>query len=81
MFRNTPIKQHGEFGRTYAACGGETVTNLGLKTVKCLLTDDNSNNPIHKNFKLKSSSHILRQNLDSGSGAVRDGIRTTYFLS
>ena len=36
MFQNTPTLRHSEFGRTYAACGGETVMNIGLKNLKCL---------------------------------------------
>ncbi len=39
MFHNTKVVKHSEFGRTYAACGGETVTNLGVKNVKCMLSN------------------------------------------
>ena len=38
IFQHTPAIKHEEFGRTYAACGGETVTNLGVKNVQCLLS-------------------------------------------
>ena len=38
IFQHTPAIKHEEFGRTYAACGGETVINLGVKNVKCLLS-------------------------------------------
>ena len=31
MFKNTPTIKHKEFGNTYKACGGEQVTNIGLK--------------------------------------------------
>ena len=37
MFKNTKTHHHSEVGRTYGACGGETVTNLGVKNVNCLL--------------------------------------------
>ena len=35
-FANTPLHQTPESGKQYGACGGETVTNMGEKTVKCL---------------------------------------------
>ena len=38
--------KHSDDGRKYAACGGETVTNLGLKAVKCLLPSDSNDNII-----------------------------------
>ena len=37
MFKNTKTCSHSEVGRTYGACGGEAVTNLGVKNVSCLL--------------------------------------------
>ena len=37
MFKNTPTIRHSEFGKQYAACGGETVTNIGVKNVRSLL--------------------------------------------
>ena len=36
VFQNTPVTRHSECGATYRACGGETVTNLGLKRVECM---------------------------------------------
>ena len=35
-FAKTPIKQTPESGKHYGACGGETVTNMGEKTVQCV---------------------------------------------
>ena len=39
LFPNTKTQKHNEVGRTYGACGGETVTNVGLKKVNCVLGD------------------------------------------
>ena len=36
VFTNTPIAQSKEMGRSYGACGGEEVVNLGTKKVKAL---------------------------------------------
>ena len=35
-FPNTSAVKTDEYGKVYGACGGEFVTNLGCKTVKCL---------------------------------------------
>ena len=32
-FKSTPIEKHSEVGQKYGACGGETVTNIGVKNV------------------------------------------------
>ena len=41
--------------------GGETVTNLGLKNVKCLLNNENHNDdPIYKEFKFQVGDLITR---------------------
>ena len=42
MFKHTPVDRHSEFGSKYRACGGETVTNLGLKCTECLFSDGSS---------------------------------------
>ena len=55
MFPNTKIDKHNEVGRTYGACGGETVTNLGLKNVKCLLSDGTT-----KQLKFQVGDKITR---------------------
>ena len=55
MFPNTKINKHTEVGRTYGACGGETVTNLGLKNVKCLLSDGTT-----KQLKFQVGDKITR---------------------
>ena len=60
LFKNTPNEKHNEYGRTYAACGGETVTNLGLKNVKCLLSSENNDDPIYKEFKFQVGDLITR---------------------
>ena len=41
MFNNTTTVRTHEFGKTYGACGGETVTNIGQKSVKCLVNNNN----------------------------------------
>ena len=33
MFNNADTVRTHEFGKTYGACGGETVTNIGQKSV------------------------------------------------
>ena len=55
MFPNTPIKKHNEVGRTYGACGGETVTNVGVKDVRCLMSDGSS-----KSLKFQVGDKITR---------------------
>ena len=35
-FPNTKTKFTSEHGKSYGACGGETVVNMGTKTVRCL---------------------------------------------
>ena len=35
-FKNSKTIKTNEFGKTYGACGGETVTNVGYKKVSCL---------------------------------------------
>ena len=32
-FKDTPMQRHHEVGQKYGACGGETVTNIGVKNV------------------------------------------------
>ena len=59
MFKNTPIIKHDECGRTYAACGGETVTNMGLRSVKCILPSDR-NDVIHKNLNFQVGDLVTR---------------------
>ena len=60
MFKNTPCNSnHKDFGKTYAACGGETVTNMGLKIVKCLLPSDDEN-PICKSLKFQVGDLVTR---------------------
>ena len=36
VFKNTSAERHAEYGTKYKACGGEVVTNLGVKRVECL---------------------------------------------
>ena len=59
MFKNTPSKKHHEFGRTYAACGGETVTNLGIKNVNCLLQGENGKT-INRDLKFQVGDKVTR---------------------
>jgi len=59
MFRNTPTLKHNEFGKTYAACGGETVTNLGIKSVKCILPGF-ENGFEHKSFAFQVGDLVTR---------------------
>ena len=33
-FSNTETEKHEDYGKKYGACGGETITNLGVKAVK-----------------------------------------------
>ena len=33
-FGNTEREKHEDYGKKYGACGGETITNLGVKSVK-----------------------------------------------
>ena len=40
MLNNTAAVRTREFGKTYGACGGETVTNIGQKTIECLVNDE-----------------------------------------
>ena len=53
MFVNTNTEKHSEFGRTYAACGGETVTNLGIKSVCCVVNDSENHENIMKQYLFK----------------------------
>ena len=39
MFKNTPLSRPSDQGRTYGACGGEAVINLGCKNAKCITHD------------------------------------------
>ena len=59
MFKNTPIVKHDECGRTYAACGGEAVTNMGLRAVKCILPSE-QNNAIHKSLNFQVGDLVTR---------------------
>ena len=40
-FKNTPITRTSDYGKSYGACGGEDVTNLGTKFVKALIQNGN----------------------------------------
>ena len=43
-FSNTHLNtRNSEFGKPHGACGGETVRNIGSKTVKCLTSGGVSN--------------------------------------
>ena len=69
MFKNTPTRRHEEFGRTYAACGGETVNNIGLKNLKCLLDNgDIRNIPFQVGDKVTRGLLAVSQLADLGAG-------------
>ena len=38
-FSHTFSSKHAEYGCTYKACGGEVVTNIGVKKVKCMFNE------------------------------------------
>ena len=60
-FPNTKITCSAETGRTYGACGGETVTNLGAKSARCLFSNkDLENNPVIKTFNMQIGDLISR---------------------
>ena len=44
MFPNTPMKHSPSVGKLYGACGGETVKNIGIKSV-CFATAAGQQNP------------------------------------
>ena len=69
MFRNTPTRRHEEFGRTYAACGGETVNNIGIKDLKCLLDNgDIKNIPFQVGDKVTRGLLAVSQLSNLGAG-------------
>ena len=39
VFKHTQAARHKDYGTKYRACGGETVTNLGVKHVNCLFNE------------------------------------------
>ena len=69
MFKNTPTRRHEEFGRTYAACGGETVNNIGIKNLKCLLDNgDIKNIPFQVGDKVTRGLLAVSQLANLGAG-------------
>ena len=61
IIKNTPNKKHGNYGSTYAACCGETVTNLGVKSVQCLIPSESDNHAsIHKVLNFQVGDLVTR---------------------
>ena len=60
MFVNTKTEKHSEFGRTYAACGGETVTNLGIKSVCCVVNDIEHQGNVTKTLNFQVGDRVTR---------------------